>query len=240
MKIVIPSHKRHESVSTTKVVEDACIVIPKSQEYLYKEHNPDVEIICHPDDVIGISPKRQWILDKFGDVFMLDDDIIALRRTYLSTGDKKDKLSKEDATGILYDTYFMLKEQTNIKYFGFAKSPSPLHYDVSKPIVLNGFIQGCAMGVISGGNLHYPLVSNQLGEDEYICLLNAYYNRKMWIDKRFFFEFKTNNIDIGGCEDIRNDKSTINSYLNLKKHFGDAIVQDKKSKKLRWRTKIPY
>jgi hypothetical protein len=238
MKVTILSHKRHDVVTTTKVVNDACLIVPKSQEELYKEHNPNVEIVTHSDDIIGISAKREWTKNKFGDVFMLDDDIKAMRRTYLPPKESREKLSPDEVTGILFDTYFMLKEQTDIKYFGFSKSPSPLHYNVTRPIMMNGFIQGCAMGIINDDRLHFPNIPTMIGEDEYMCLLNLHYNRKMWIDKRFFFEFKTNNYNIGGCEDIRNEESTLESYKHLKKSFGNSIVQDMKSSSLKWRTKI--
>jgi hypothetical protein len=242
MKIVIPSHKRAKDVSTTKVVSNASICIPESQREEYEKYN-DCELICHPDNVIGIAPKRQWILENVGDVFMLDDDIKALRRTYLAPKQKKDKFSADDVYNLLQDTYHNLKEQTDIKLFGFAKSPSPLHFDVSKPIFMNGFIQGCALGVIKDENIFFPKIETMTGEDEWIALINAHFNRKMWIDKRFFFEFNTKNTNIGGCEDIRNRFSSKESYFRLKKHFGNAVVFDKMKStenQPKWRLKIPF
>lgn len=240
MKIVIPSHKRPDKVSTTKVISNAIICVEESQREAYEKHN-DCEIVTHPDSIKGISPKRQWIYETFGDVFMLDDDIKALRRTYLAPKQKKDKFSSDDVYNIIQDTYHMIKEQTDIKLFGFSKSPSPLHYQVSKPIMMNSFIQGCALGLLKDDNIHFPKEENLTGEDEFISLINAFYNRKSWIDKRFFFEFATNNTNIGGCEDIRNIDTTKLSFEKLKQNFGEAIVKDKKTTgALKWRLKIPY
>lgn len=226
MKIVIPSHLRPDKVKTTDVVSDAIICIPKSQYENYVEHNPNNEIVVHPNDIIGISKKRQWIVNYFGDVFMIDDDIKALRRTYLGQGEKKQQFSKREVKDILFDTYFMLKEQTNIKLWGFSKSPSPLHYNAAKPIYLSGFIQGGAFGIM---------------KDDYINLLNAYLYRKTWIDKRFFFDFDRNNYNIGGCGDFRNNEVGLNSFKYIKKQFGTSISIDKKDKNtLKWRCKIPF
>ena len=244
MKIVITSHKRHDVVHTTKVVNDAIICVPESQYDLYKEYNPNSEIIAHPETVLGDSPKRQWILQKFKDIFLLDDDITAVRRTYLPPSEKRDKLTKDEVTGILYDTYFMLKEQTDIKYFGFAKQGSPLHYNVSKPMYMNGFIRGCAMGVISDGNLHFPDIASHNSADDYMCLLNAHFNRKMWIDNRFFFEFKLTNTNVGGCEGTINNDTMVETFKNMKQHFGNAVTQQKfikpKEGWISWKSKIPY
>ena len=141
----------------------------------------------------------------------------------------------------MLDIYNSLKINTDIKLFGFAKSASPLHFDASKPISLNGFIQGGAFGIIQGSDLQFPNIEKLTGEDDYICLLNAYYNRKMWIDKRFYFQFNDKNYNIGGCEEFRNDETTKESFMFLKKNFGNAIVQDVNTKNiLKWRGKIPF
>ena len=75
LKIVIPSHKRHDRVFSKKLVVDPIICVAKSQEAIYKEYNPECEIVCHPDDVIGLVPKRNWMAKHFGELFMFDDDV---------------------------------------------------------------------------------------------------------------------------------------------------------------------
>lgn len=241
MKIVIPSHKRPDKVSTTNVVAGVIVCVPASQLDIYKEHNPNTEIIEHPDDIMGISMKRQWIVDYFGDVFMIDDDIKALRRTYLGKGVKKKPFTKNEVRNLLLDTYNMLKEQTEIKLWGFAKSVSPLHFNVSKPIYLSGFIQGGAFGIMKDEDLKFPRLTRFTGEDDYINLCNAFFHRKAWIDKRFFFDFNRNNYNIGGCGDFRTEQVGIDSFRHIKKNFGDAVVLDEKSKNItKWRCKIPF
>lgn len=67
--IVIPSHKRADRITTHKLLPNngnVYVCIPESQEKDYREKHPDMNILTHPDSIIGISPKRQWIYDKFG------------------------------------------------------------------------------------------------------------------------------------------------------------------------------
>ena len=52
-KIVIPSMGRAENVLTTKLV-DAIICVPEKEKEKYLHYNRDVEIITHPDSVIGL------------------------------------------------------------------------------------------------------------------------------------------------------------------------------------------
>lgn len=80
LRIVIPSHKRHDRVFAKYLVNDPIICVAKSQADLYKEFNPDCEIVTHPDDIIGLIPKRNWMAKHFRELFMLDDDVDACKR----------------------------------------------------------------------------------------------------------------------------------------------------------------
>lgn len=74
-KIVIPSHKRHDRVFAKKLVNDPIICVAECQADLYRQFNPDCEIVTHPDDVVGLIPKRNWMAKYFKELFMLDDDV---------------------------------------------------------------------------------------------------------------------------------------------------------------------
>ena len=101
IKIVIPSHKRWDRILTTKVV-DAIVCIPESQEDMYKEHNPDVELVTHPDSVVGLTLKRQWIYEHFKNVLMLDDDITEFKRVYVK---KNDKIRDKEGELLAFTSY---------------------------------------------------------------------------------------------------------------------------------------
>lgn len=87
LKIVIPSHKRHDMVLAKKLVVDPIICVAESQSDLYRQHNPECEIVTHPDDVIGLIPKRNWMAKHFGELMMLDDDVHAVKNLYCEKGE---------------------------------------------------------------------------------------------------------------------------------------------------------
>lgn len=238
MHIVVPSHKRAGHVITHKMVSNAIVCIPKSQESEYREKQPELELVAHPDSIIGISKKRNWMLKKFGDILQLDDDIISLKRMYVAPDMKNDKFTPDQVYGIVSDVHHMLKDYGRIKMYGFAKSASPLHYNVSKPIGLTGFIY-TVLGFIHGNELEFPMIDKMVGEDDYICLLNAYKHRMIWIDNRFYWHKLVSNYNIGGCEDIRNDETELESYRVLKKNFGEAVVLSDKERAIS-KCKIPF
>lgn len=85
-QIIVPSHKRAGKVITHHAVSGCKICIPESQKNDYLKFHSPSEIITHPDNIIGLFPKRQWILEQFPDVFMLDDDITEMRYMYTEKG----------------------------------------------------------------------------------------------------------------------------------------------------------
>ncbi len=72
--IVMPTHGRAGRVTTHRVIDGVILCVAEEQEAVYRAAYPDLEIVVHPDTVRPLSVKRQWILDHFGDVFMVDDD----------------------------------------------------------------------------------------------------------------------------------------------------------------------
>lgn len=79
VKIIIPSKGRAKLITTHNYIINAIVCVAESELAEYKEHNPEVEYVTHPDSVIGIANKRQWIYDKFHNVFMMDDDLKGLK-----------------------------------------------------------------------------------------------------------------------------------------------------------------
>ena len=122
LRIVIPSHKRHDRVFAKYLVNDPIICVTKSQADIYKQFNPDCEIVTHPDDVVGLIPKRNWMAKHFRNLFMLDDDVDACKKLYTEKGESARIRDRNEITKIienLYDIACML----DVHLFGF----NPMH-----------------------------------------------------------------------------------------------------------------
>lgn len=244
MRIVIVSHKRADRVITTNIIRDPIICVPEAQKEEYAEHNPGIEIVTHPDEVIGSSPKRQWIYEKFGDVFMIDDDVMYMNRVYRK---RKEKviLTKDETTDVITDTFHLCKEN-GIFLFGFNRVAHPKAFKAHQPIKMNGYLCGGAYGMIKGSKNFFPNYPYFVADDYFLSAINAYYHRYCWIDSRFSFAYNETEAGQGGCADYRTEERRKESYIYLKKHFGDAIVPRKdtsiKRVKSRWEKtlKIPY
>lgn len=91
MIITIPSYGRAWFVTTDKLLPQAVIVVPKSQEIEYKKYHNNIITIPDEEDW-NISKKRNAILKmyKWEDIVMLDDDILKFQKTRI--------IRKEDET----------------------------------------------------------------------------------------------------------------------------------------------
>lgn len=222
VKIVIPTRGRAKTLTSHKYVDNCIICVSKSEHGIYKEHNPDTEYVVHPDNVIGIANKRQWIYDKFRNVFMMDDDLKGMSRLTQKKGESQ-KLTSEQC-------YWIIQACANLSLlagchlFGFNNFVRPEHYHGHTPFALTGYINGCGLGMLEGG---YKLLkfndSIKTNNDFYICGLNAFHYRKAFIDKRYCFNQDSFGDNTGGCADVRTNEVEQQDYEILRMFFGSAI-----------------
>ena len=220
IKIVVPSHLRHDRVSTTKAIDGCILCVAESQASLYKEYNKKNEIITHPDNLIGIAPKRQWIYEHFGDVFMVDDDVTQFARVYTESGEPT-RIAKKVAYDLVQQAGENAREMGSF-LFSFSKNPMPQAFNDLNPIRLSGVVMGGAFGLLSGSKIHFNSKLN-LNEDYFISGINAHYHRKCYIDNRITVRFRNTFENKGGLAAFRTIHKEMEDTLQLKRYFGDSI-----------------
>lgn len=220
--IVIVSHKRADKITTHKLLpqsENVYVCVPEAQVSEYLKYNPNLNILAHPDSVLGISPKRQWLYDKFGDVFMIDDDIMKISKVYDS---KTGGLTPDEFYETIQQNYFMTKN-AGMFLFGFTSNANPLMFDVFEPIKFSGVIMAGAIGLLK--NPHFKFDPDAPNVDDYlICGINAYYYRKCLIDTRFCCVPKDTFHNTGGLSEYRSLETEKQDTLYLRKKFGEALT----------------
>ena len=228
VQIVVPSHKRWSTLSTPYAIDNCLVCIPESQLENYADEHPDIEFVTHPDSIKGISAKRQWIYEKFKNVYMADDDILYIKRNYTANGlgvhpDMDTMLTPEEAyhavqhlAGIAIDA--------GIKMFGFNHAGNPKYYKPQEPFSLNKVIVGASLGLLWDSRLHFPLEdAGATCDDHYITLLNAYYNRINLVDNRYSMAYIPVETNTGGLGGIRTVEAEKNAYHFLREKFGKAV-----------------
>ena len=221
LRIVIPSHKRHDRVFAKKLVNDPIICVAESQADIYREYNPDCEIVTHPDTVVGLIPKRNWMARHFGDIFMLDDDVHACKTLYAEKGESARVKDKNRITKIIFDLHEMA-ELMGVHVFGFTSRISPVMYDETGFLSLSKMITGCSYGVRYNKNVWWN-EELRLKEDFWISCYVKHKERRILTDLRYNFEQKNTFVNSGGLSAIRNQEEERRSILFIRKSFGEAI-----------------
>lgn len=172
-----------------KAIDADAICVPESQVEQYRQHNLGIEIVAHPDAIKGLPLKRQWICDRFGDVFMVDDDVAKFVRLYQPTFRRDNKLTPQEARAVVEQTY-RLAESLGVFLFSLAPHGDARNMQPQKPFRLTGYVNGGAFGLRAGSRLKFPGDVVAV-EDMAISGLNAHYHRMMFMDERFGMLQKT-------------------------------------------------
>ena len=223
IKIVVPSRGRANMILTN--VENMIIAVHESERKDYE--GLPFEKIYHREQ--GLSNIRQWIYRKFGDVFMVDDDIYRVQRLYTDYSDRERNLTPREAYNIVQELYYMAR-QVGAKIFGFASSPKPLHYIPQRPFVSGSYINTCAIGLRKDSRLFFnPDIT--AADSYWINLLNAFHNRFSLKDTRFVFYQRQGSTfnRPGGLSGIRTLDKERQDSLYLRKKFGESILLKKET-----------
>lgn len=221
LPIVIPSHKRHDKVFAKKLVLNPIICVAESQADLYRQFNPECEIVTHPDDVIGLIPKRNWMAKHFVELFMIDDDVHAVKNLVVEKGEPGVIRDPEKVTEIINSLY-ELACMLDVHLFGFTSRISPVMYDESGFYSLSKMITGCSYGVRYNKNVWWN-EEIKLKEDFWISCYMKYKERRILTDLRYNFSQKSTFVNAGGLAAFRNQDEERRSILFIKKNFGDSI-----------------
>lgn len=222
LKIVIPSHKRWDKVYAKRLLPNPIICVAESQAEIYRKYNPECEIVTHPDNIVGLIPKRNWMARHFRDVFMIDDDVHVVKTLNVEKGEScviRDPERIETIITNLYDIACML----DVHVFGFTSRISPVMYDETSYLSLGKMITGCSYGVRYNKNVWWN-EELKLKEDFWISCYMKHKERKILTDLRYNFSQKSTFVNAGGLSGIRNQEEEKRSILLIRKNFGESIV----------------
>lgn len=228
IKIIVPSKGRANLITTHKHIDNVIICVAESEVEEYKKFHPDLEFSVHPDTVIGMAQKREWMRKEFGSIMMIDDDILGISRLTQKKGERS-KLTPDEAYWIIQNVGNLAK-LAECYLFGFNVYKTPMSYLGTTPFATSGFINGVSMGILEGADKLKFHPEIKVNNDLYITGLNAYFYRKAFIDNRFSVMQDSFANKIGGNASARTREAELKDLMILKKSFGSAIKQPPKNK----------
>lgn len=201
---------------------DPIICVSESEVAEYSEYNPGVEIVAHPDSVKGLPAKRNWMVNYFNELFMLDDDVYDFQPQYYEKEISSSTIVNPEKVRYNIERLYTISKMLGISLFGFSKNQRPSFYKENKPFVLSERITGCAYGVIKSKNTIWPK-ELKLKEDFWISGYIKYTERLVLVDKRFAFHQADTFVNPGGLSEVRNTDRELEAMLFIKKSFGDCV-----------------
>ncbi len=180
IKILILSRGRSDSVSTVSLLPDWVeMLVPVSEKELYekKYKNP---ILTIPDEVIGLGPVRNWVLDNFKEniVIMIDDDIKIM---YAITELHARQISDPDEFVQILINAAVMCEDAGLHCFGFSQTDIR-KYNGTEPFKLVGWV-GCIIGVVGR---KFRFRDDKFKVDIDFCMKCMLVDRVIWIDNRYY------------------------------------------------------
>jgi len=230
--IVCPSMGRAGSTLVQDKVSDVIFVVPEKEALDYEKNLPNNTIIPCPNDIKGIVKTRQWMLEKWPNIFMIDDDIYVIRRQYVESQKTTTNVTDPDEAWDIIQDLADITKQMGGYHFGFSNAREPVQYEAGRPITHTKYINNSFMGFLEGHGLSYDTTFDE-AEDYYICCMNIFKNRFSVIDQRYVFKTHQNFTSNGGCAMYRTQESMIRNTNRLKALFGEDIVHDKVQSKLK-------
>ena len=227
MRVIIPSRKRIEECQhALTLFPQATVCVAESEVKDYQA--VPAEILPHPDEVAGIGPLRQWILDNVPDetVVMVDDDVYQVR-TPVGHVTKSKVIRDPVAIRQILKNAETMARGFGTPVFGFDQSGADVRkYHPFDPIGLNSWAGG-VIGII-GRELRYD-PSLLLRADIDYCLKALLKYRVVLIDRRFAFVHKrfTNR---GGNDHMRSSARNQLEIERLQARWGQWLgVEEAKS-----------
>lgn len=237
--LVIASRGRAEVATTPKYWGHTKFCVSEEEAPKYAEYWPDVEIVAHPDSVLGVGPKVNWIMEKFGNVLPMSDDLGPLFWMGYAQGES---IQFEDAQ----TAYDIVQHVARVAWdmgcymFGVGHSGDIRNFMPWLPARMAGYMQG-KTGFFAGSKLFLPDDPYCPYTDYFVSGLNAYYYRYMWNDNRWGCQEMIPDLRAeGGANEWRNLHHMERWTQLLVRYFGEAVTAKSKPESTRGRLAHPY
>jgi len=215
--ILSPSYRRAESAITQDYLPRCTYVVAASEKKAYESNGR--RAVTVPDKIQGnVARVRNWILDHYNPVLILDDDIRHIGRWSQQVNQK---LSADEAMEFI-EHGFILAKQLKARMWGVNLLPDKGAYREYTPLAFRSVVLGPVQGFVNL-DLRYD-ESLPLKEDYDLSLqvLNKYRRTLRFNAYHYSCHQHTNE---GGCGTYRTMEKEQRQFELLQEKWGSDIVR---------------
>jgi len=218
MQVVIPSRGRAGTLAdkALRLFPNALVCVGESERDDY--YKVSKNLLIHPDNIEGIGPLRQWILDNVKDevVLQVDDDVYKFSTL---TGFTQIQIKSLSAMMRIVANTANCAADAGASVFGFNQTWDVRKYRPYKPILLSSWAGG-VIGFV--GRKHRFDMNLLLRADIDFCLTCLLKDRITWVENRFSFIHKR-FVGSGGNNSLRSAERHEAEIEYLKKKWGGYL-----------------
>ena len=202
-------------MTSHKLFPSATLLVPESE--LAQYHHIPLAKQTVPDDVMGISSLRNWIIKQFKEdaIIMLDDDITAC---VCMVSLRCRKLSPDETMAMLTNAAFCARG-AGARLFGWHQRSDPRLLQRNDPFGVNHWVGG-AVGIVRDANGEVPKWDELLKCkcDIDATLQELLDNRLVWNEARFCF-VQERDKNLGGNSLFRSAERIATEKRHLKRKW---------------------
>lgn len=244
LRVVIPSKGRQQVIgrAALRLFPGATVTVAESEMESYaaiadpggRRLIGEDRLIPHPDDVSGIAPIRQWVLDHFDEecIVMVDDDVYEL--VFLVHYVPRKMSDPAVVQQVVYNAA-NVAQGIGAPVFGFNQAWDVRKFKPYEPFTLNSWAGG-VIGII-GRDLRYDL-NLRLRADIDFCLQALLHKRLTFIENRFSFMHRRFGL-AGGNAGNRSSRRNEEELAYLKRKWGEHLQVDDKKTTTRLSINVP-
>jgi len=204
MLIAVPSKGRAGKTPTTKLLgEAATLFVPASEFEQYKKCSKGEKVVAVPNDVRGITPTRNWIIDysQSNRIVMIDDDVKAQGFMQLNAFNAKHKKMTSQEWLIEWEKLFEVAEDMQYRIWGVSTDGALRSVYPWSPFLWQSYVTASCMGLRKETGIRFD-ESYPVKEDYEICLRCIAEDGGV-VAARYLYWANSHWVDDGGCKDYR-------------------------------------
>jgi len=222
MLVAIPSKGRAMTCRSHLVLPSAVCYVPAREAVEYKAAGVQ-NIVEVPDEIQGITPTRNWILNSTSEnwVVFLDDDVKQAGFCHMMHHRVKHrKISNWIAE---FARLFEVTEDMGYRIWGISTQSAARSVYPYKPFLWRSYITASCMGVLNSSEIRFD--EDFTVKEDYEMCLRCIKEDGGVVAARYLYWENSHWTDDGGCKDYRTSQIEKKAIAKLKAKYPGMVRQ---------------